>query len=98
VEKALAYRDRMGFTSGEANEGELAAFISFAQAFPSRFLALVDTYDTAKVGVHPVVAAAVVVGFPLPSPSFFSSSSSSQLLFSSSCFFPFFILLLLPLL
>lgn len=30
---------------GETNESELAAFISYAQAFPRAFLALVDTYD-----------------------------------------------------
>jgi nicotinate phosphoribosyltransferase len=32
----------------ETNEGELAAFISYAQAFPNGFLALVDTYDTLR--------------------------------------------------
>lgn len=36
------------FTS---NEGELAAFISYAVALPNNFLALVDTYDTLSSGV-----------------------------------------------
>ena len=30
---------------GETNQSELAAFISYALAFPDNFLALVDTYD-----------------------------------------------------
>lgn len=33
------------------NKGELAAFISYACAFPEGFLALVDTYDTLASGV-----------------------------------------------
>lgn len=36
---------------GEGNVGERAAFISYAQAFPSGFLALVDTYDSLHSGV-----------------------------------------------
>lgn len=34
----------------QSNDGELAAFISYAQAFPSGFLALVDTYDSLLSG------------------------------------------------
>ena len=34
---------RLGFE--HTNQGELAAFIAYAQAFPDGFLALVDTYD-----------------------------------------------------
>jgi len=33
------------------HEGELAAFVAYAQAFPSQFVALVDTYDTLDSGV-----------------------------------------------
>jgi len=32
----------------EANQGELAAFIAYAIAFPNSFLALVDTYDVIR--------------------------------------------------
>ncbi|GFQ94180.1 nicotinate phosphoribosyltransferase [Trichonephila clavata] len=35
----------------EANEGELAAFIAYAIAFPNSFLALIDTYDVKKSGL-----------------------------------------------
>ena len=35
----------------KTNMGELTAFISFAQAFPKIFLALIDTYDTLKSGL-----------------------------------------------
>ncbi|UJR19969.1 hypothetical protein I4U23_023101 [Adineta vaga] len=41
----------LGFIPEEANQGELAAFISYAIAFPTGFLGLVDTYDVLKSGV-----------------------------------------------
>ena len=41
------------------NEGELASFIAYAQAFPGEFLALVDTYDTLKSGVPNFVCVAL---------------------------------------
>ena len=34
--------------AGESSEGELAAFTSYALAFPEQFVALVDTYDTIR--------------------------------------------------
>ncbi len=48
-ELALKFRSELGYTS--TNEGELAAFISYAMAFPSEFLALADTYDIMKSGI-----------------------------------------------
>ncbi|KAG8200816.1 hypothetical protein JTE90_006396 [Oedothorax gibbosus] len=35
----------------EASDGELAAFVAYAIAFPERFLALIDTYDAKKSGL-----------------------------------------------
>lgn len=36
------------FIQNECNKGELSAFIGFAVAFPTVFLALVDTYNVLK--------------------------------------------------
>eukprot|EP00297_Palpitomonas_bilix_P024102 CAMPEP_0113890012 /NCGR_PEP_ID=MMETSP0780_2-20120614/13869_1 /TAXON_ID=652834 /ORGANISM="Palpitomonas bilix" /LENGTH=520 /DNA_ID=CAMNT_0000879281 /DNA_START=113 /DNA_END=1675 /DNA_ORIENTATION=- /assembly_acc=CAM_ASM_000599 len=52
-------RRALGFD--QTNEGELAAFIAYAQAFPSGFLALVDTYDTVGSGVPNFLAVAVAL-------------------------------------
>jgi nicotinate phosphoribosyltransferase len=49
LEEALRVRKEMDFMG--SNTGELAAFVSFATAFPTRFVALVDTYDTLGSGV-----------------------------------------------
>ncbi len=49
VEKVLKYRDELGFI--DTNEGELAAFVSYAQSFPLGVLCLIDTYETAASGV-----------------------------------------------
>lgn len=38
----------LGFIDEESSDGEMAAFASFAIAFPTGFLALVDTYDTVR--------------------------------------------------
>lgn len=35
-------------STAEASDGELAALVSFALAFPSGFMALVDTYDVKR--------------------------------------------------
>ena len=42
----------------ETNKGELAAFTSYAIAFPSSFLALVDTYDVLRSGLPNFLAIA----------------------------------------
>lgn len=48
VERVLEKKLALGYRT---NEGELAAFIAYAQAFPGGFLALVDTYDIMNSGV-----------------------------------------------
>ena len=55
----LRVRDELGWTS--TSEGELTAFIAYAQAFPTSFLALVDTYDTLKSGVRNFLCVAVAL-------------------------------------
>ncbi|KAK2960459.1 putative Nicotinate phosphoribosyltransferase 1 [Blattamonas nauphoetae] len=40
-----------GIQQDNANESELAAFISYASSFPNSFCALVDTYDTLRSGL-----------------------------------------------
>eukprot|EP00743_Colponemidia_sp_Colp-15_P001417 GILK01001554.1.p1 GENE.GILK01001554.1~~GILK01001554.1.p1 ORF type:complete len:579 (-),score=86.69 GILK01001554.1:80-1774(-) len=49
VDLVLEYRTQLHFEG--TNEGELAAYIAYALAFPDGFLALVDTYDTLESGV-----------------------------------------------
>ncbi|ETO26382.1 nicotinate phosphoribosyltransferase-like protein [Reticulomyxa filosa] len=47
--RAIEYRQLL---NGEnTNEGELAAFIAYANAFPKNFLALIDTYNTLESGL-----------------------------------------------
>jgi nicotinate phosphoribosyltransferase len=57
VRMVLEIRAELGF--GYTNEGELASFIAYAQAFPKGFLALVDTYDTLKSGVPNFICVAL---------------------------------------
>ncbi|XP_074559998.1 nicotinate phosphoribosyltransferase 2-like isoform X2 [Curcuma longa] len=47
---------------GETNQSELAAFTSYALAFPNSFLALVDTYDVMKSGLPNFCAVALALG------------------------------------
>jgi nicotinate phosphoribosyltransferase len=49
LDLVLKFRDELGWR--HTNDGELAAFTAYAQAFPRSFIALVDTYDTLKSGV-----------------------------------------------
>lgn len=55
----LKYRERLGFTS--TNDGELAAFIAFAQCFPSGFVALIDTYDPVLSGARNFILVALAL-------------------------------------
>jgi nicotinate phosphoribosyltransferase len=44
----LQLGEDLNILASEASDGELAAFISYALAFPQGFLALIDTYDVAR--------------------------------------------------
>lgn len=45
---SLQWSPSLRGTFGETNQSELAAFTSYALAFPKNFLALVDTYDVSE--------------------------------------------------
>lgn len=53
LELAINHRRNLSgvlkISTAEASEGELAAMVSFAIAFPNGFMALVDTYDTKRL-------------------------------------------------
>lgn len=51
----------VAYLPSEASAGELAAFVSYAIAFPSGFLCLVDTYDVLKSGIPNFCAVAMVL-------------------------------------
>ncbi|KAF3593960.1 hypothetical protein DY000_02028051 [Brassica cretica] len=50
-----------GARRAQTNKSELAAFTSYALAFPSAFLALVDTYDVMKSGIPNFCAVALAL-------------------------------------
>ncbi len=52
VHDVSAVLDRVrGEDDADTNEGELAAFLAYAQAFPDATMLLVDTYDTLQSGL-----------------------------------------------
>ena len=59
VNIVLAVRKKLDYEN--TNEGELASFIAYAQAFPKKFLALVDTYNTLKSGVPNFICVALAL-------------------------------------
>ncbi|TMW62539.1 hypothetical protein Poli38472_005157 [Pythium oligandrum] len=59
LEIVLKYRRELDAL--QTNDGELAAFISYAIAFPKGFLALVDTYDTLTSGVPNFLSVALAL-------------------------------------
>ncbi|KAL3278026.1 hypothetical protein HHI36_013367 [Cryptolaemus montrouzieri] len=55
LQYAMKWREKLMSSfqvpTSQASDGEFAAFISFAIAFPDMFMALVDTYDVVKSGL-----------------------------------------------
>jgi nicotinate phosphoribosyltransferase len=58
-EAALSYRAQLDAL--HTHDGELAAFLAYAAAYPMAFLALVDTYDTMKSGLPNFLAVALAL-------------------------------------
>jgi nicotinate phosphoribosyltransferase len=58
-EAALRYRELLD--ARHTHEGELAAFLAYAAAYPTSFVALVDTYDTLKSGLPNFLAVALAL-------------------------------------
>jgi nicotinate phosphoribosyltransferase len=62
--KVLEYRFKLTEENpayGTTNDGELAAFIAYAAAFPRSFLCLIDTYDTLMSGLLNFILVALVL-------------------------------------
>lgn len=59
LEEALKIREEMGWT--ETHLGELAAFTSYARAFPDNFLGLIDAYDALNSGVKNYLCVAIAL-------------------------------------
>lgn len=63
----LSRRNTLGERYVQTNDGELAAFIAYACAFPRSFLCLIDTYDTLSSGLLNFCLVAMVLddmGYP----------------------------------
>ncbi|XP_055296797.1 nicotinate phosphoribosyltransferase isoform X2 [Sitodiplosis mosellana] len=62
---AVEYRKQLsgllGVSTDESSDGELAAMVSFAIAFPDGFMALVDTYDVKRSGLLNFCAVAMAL-------------------------------------
>ncbi|KAJ6830168.1 nicotinate phosphoribosyltransferase 1-like isoform X2 [Iris pallida] len=59
--RKLQFTDSLHGVFGETNQSELAAFTSYALAFPNEFLALVDTYDVIRSGIPNFCAVALAL-------------------------------------
>ncbi|MCL7048061.1 hypothetical protein MKW94_024199 [Papaver nudicaule] len=59
--KKLQCTESLRASFGETNQSELKAFTSYALAFPSNFLALVDTYDVVRSGIPNFCAVALAL-------------------------------------
>lgn len=59
VSIVLQYREELGYQ--DTNDGELAAFIAYSQAFPSSSLCLIDTYDTLASGLRNFIIVALAL-------------------------------------
>lgn len=59
VKLSLKYREELDYM--DTNEGELAAFLAYAIAFPNTFLCLIDTYDTLESGIKNFIAVALAL-------------------------------------
>ena len=55
----MEIRKQLGYTN--TNDGELASFIAYAQAFPNEFLALVDTYKSLTSGIPNFICVATAL-------------------------------------
>ncbi|XP_072969826.1 nicotinate phosphoribosyltransferase 2-like [Typha angustifolia] len=59
--RKIQLADALRGVFGETNQSELAAFTSYALAFPNNFLALVDTYDVMRSGIPNFCAVALAL-------------------------------------
>lgn len=62
AEAALTWRRRLGYEdAGSLHAGEFAAFVAYALANPTNFVALVDTYSTLETGLKNFVTVALAL-------------------------------------